>query len=115
MHAQIEENLKKSRQRLFFLRKLKLFSVSPRILINFYRCVIETCLARSILIWFNSAPKVEIDKLDRVVKSASYIIGVRMDSMNSIYARRLAKRTKTIMGDDLHPLSGYFELMPSGR
>ena len=48
-HARIGENLKKSRPRLYFLRKLKLFSVSQRIFINFYCCVIETCLFGSIL------------------------------------------------------------------
>ena len=50
-----------------------------------------------------------------------YIIGDsgvfiwRMDSKCSIYTKRLAKQTKNIIGNDFHPLSGYFELMPSGR
>ena len=39
---------------------------------------------------------VEIDKVDRVVNLASYILGVRTDYVCSVYAKRLAKRKKNI-------------------
>ncbi|KAI4896159.1 hypothetical protein NFI96_032373 [Prochilodus magdalenae] len=40
--------VKKVQQRLYFLRSLKKFHLSPRILVNFYRCTIESILTNGI-------------------------------------------------------------------
>ena len=57
---QVSENLKRAQQRLYFLRRLKSFGVNRHIFINFYRCIIESCLTSSIIVWFNTTPKCEI-------------------------------------------------------
>lgn len=46
-HLNTSTIVKKSMQRLFFLRKLKDFTSNCQILINFYRCIIESILTSS--------------------------------------------------------------------
>ena len=111
----IDDILKKAQQRMYFLRQLKSFRVSKRILINFYQACIESILTNSILVWYNAACKKDTGKLDRVVKNASYLIGQQMDSIDGIYHRRVGKRTGNIMNDDLHPGNELLTFIPSGR
>ncbi|KAJ8404745.1 hypothetical protein AAFF_G00336080 [Aldrovandia affinis] len=47
--------VKKAHQRLFFLRRLRKAHLSPQILVNFYRCAIESILTNSITVWYGTA------------------------------------------------------------
>lgn len=47
-------HLKKSRQCMYFLRRLKKFSMPSQILSSFYRCTIQSILTNSITIWLGS-------------------------------------------------------------
>lgn len=107
--------LKRARQRLYFLRKLKSFNVSCNILVNFYRTIIESVLTQSILVWFDGVSKVNLDKLDAVVRNAEKIIGVNLPSLESIYEERMGNKIDKILQEDEHPARHYFELLPHGR
>ena len=111
----IEMNLKKAQQKMYFLRLLKSFGVRSEILINFYRSCIESFLSNAILVWFNSATQKDRNKLNRVIKSASYIIGKPMQQLELIYEKRVKMRTSKIMHDIHHPSNSLFDFMPSGR
>ena len=111
----IVNNLKGAQQKMYFLRLLKSFNVSSYILVNFYRSSIESILSNAILVWYKSATKKDIDKLNRVVKNASYVIGSSMRKLDTIYEERVKSRTEKIMSDDTHPSHHLFELLPSGR
>ena len=110
-----QEILKKARQRLFFLRKLRSFGVSKAILVNFYRAIIESVLTFSICIWYGSATQADLRKLTSVVGTAEKIIGTSLPSLESIYINRMEKKTLKIMSDPCHPAFEYFKLLPSGR
>ncbi len=47
--------VKKSHQRIFFLRQLKTFGVSKVGMLNLYRAVTESVLTFSLTIWFGSS------------------------------------------------------------
>ncbi len=47
--------LKKSHQRLFFLRRLRKFGMSPSILRSFYTCTVESILTGCITAWFGNS------------------------------------------------------------
>ena len=108
-----QEILKKGRQRLYFLRKLKSFGVSQLILVNFYRAIIESVLTASIHVWFGRANQAEINKLSAVVRTAERIIGTSLPSLHSIHSDRAVKKTKKIMADPVHPAYRYFKFLPS--
>ena len=51
-----------------------------------------------------------------MVKNASYITGVKLDDMKTIYGKRMKKRVDNIVQDIHHPATNeFFHLMPSGR
>ena len=50
-----QHNARKSQQRLYFLRKLRKFGLSTKLLSNFYRCAVESILTSSITGWCGAA------------------------------------------------------------
>ena len=56
--------LKRTHQRLYFLRQLKKIGLSRHILLQFYRCVIESVLTFSVFVWYGSASQQEKDRLE---------------------------------------------------
>jgi hypothetical protein len=67
--------VKKAQQRLFNLRRLKKFVLSPKALTNFYRCTIESILAGCITAWYVNCSALNRIALQRVVRSAQRITG----------------------------------------
>ncbi len=53
--AHTDAVLKKAHQRLFFLRRLRKFGTSPRILRSFYTCTVESILTGCIPAWFGNS------------------------------------------------------------
>ncbi len=51
----IQTQVKKARQRLYHLRQLRKFRVSPAILKTFYSGAIESVLTQCISVWYNNA------------------------------------------------------------
>ena len=113
--ANSDEIIKKGRQRMFFLRKLKSFGVKKDILINFYRAIIESILTTHILVWFGRINQNDLRKLESVIRTAERIIGTSLPSIHSIYQDRTLKRVTNIMKDNSHPALNYFHYLPSGR
>ncbi len=69
----LEETLsivKKAQQRLYFLRQLRKFNLPQELLKQFYSAIIESVLCTSITVWFSSAIKSDLRRLQRVVRTA---------------------------------------------
>ncbi|KAI4905056.1 hypothetical protein NFI96_016034, partial [Prochilodus magdalenae] len=90
-------------QRLFCLRRLRKFGLPPDILINFYRCTIESILTACITVWYGSCTAYDRKALKRVVRTAESVIGSCL------------RKTQKIRLDSSHPAHGLFTLLPSGR
>uniref|UniRef100_A0A4W5NM05 Reverse transcriptase domain-containing protein n=1 Tax=Hucho hucho TaxID=62062 RepID=A0A4W5NM05_9TELE len=67
--------VKKAQQRLFNLKRLKKFGLSPKTLRNFYRCTIESILSGCITAWYGNCSAHNRKALQRVVRSAQRITG----------------------------------------
>ncbi len=65
--AHTDAVLKKAHQRLFFLRRLRKFGSSPRILRSFYTCTVESILTGCITAWFGNSTAGNRRALQRVV------------------------------------------------
>ena len=107
----------KAQQRLYFLRRLKSFHVSTKILIMFYRAVVESILTQSITVWFGHTSAADRKRLGRVIKYASRIIGheAELATIEELYHRRVIKRSKAIIKDEHHPANSLFRLMPHNK
>ena len=98
-----------------FLRELNKFHLSKSVLISFYRCVIESVLTFSITVWYNNLTVDDKRKLNKIVSTASRVIGEQLPTLESIYRQRLRKRSVKIVEDPSHPAYELFDMLPSGR
>jgi hypothetical protein len=67
--------VKKARQNLFPLRRLKRFGMGPQILKRFYSCTIESFLTGCITAWYGNCSAFDCKALQMVVSTAQYITG----------------------------------------
>ena len=107
--------IKKAHQRLFFLRQLKKFKVSHSILTQFYSAAVESFLTFSITVWYSSTCQKDKDQLERIVRTASKIIGSDMKPIASIHSLRSDRKVMAIVQDTSHPANHLFQPLPSGR
>ena len=106
---------KKAHQRMYLLRKLRNFGVSGPVLESVYRSLIESILTFNIIVWFGLLTVKEKSRLMRIVKTCGKIVGVPQRQLSDLCDKAMEKKAKSIMCDCSHPLSQYFELLPSGR
>ncbi|KAL0152343.1 hypothetical protein M9458_052066 [Cirrhinus mrigala] len=107
--------VKKAQQRLYFLRQLRKFNLPKELLKQFYSAIIESILCTSITVWFSSATKTDLRRLQRIVRTAERIIGTTLPTLQDLYSSRVSKRVSKIILDPSHPAHILFELLPSGR
>lgn len=107
--------IKKSRQRLYFLRLLKKFKVSTPILKAFYSSAVESILTGSIITWYGNATVREQKELQRIVRSAERCIRQPLPAVKDIYTKRVLSRAHNILKDQSHPGYGLFKKLRSGR
>ncbi|KAI2646110.1 putative RNA-directed DNA polymerase from transposon BS [Labeo rohita] len=95
--------------------ELRKFNLPQELLKQFYSAIIESVLCSSITVWFSSATKTDIRRLQRTVRAAERIIGIPLPNLHDFYTSRVRKRAKKITLDPSHPAHSLFELLPSGR
>ncbi len=113
--AHTDAVLKKAQQRLFFLRRLRKFGTSPRILRSFYTCTVESILTGCITAWFGNSTAGNRRALQRVVRTARHIVGGELPSLQDIYTRRCTRKARRIIKDSSHPSHRLLSLLPLGR
>ena len=84
-------------------------------MLTFYRAVIENVLTFLITLWFGSFLVKEKFRLNRVVKTASRIIGRALSSLESLYQQHLLGRSSLISQNLSHPAHDRFAPLPSNR
>ncbi len=86
--AHIQTQVKKARQRLYHLRQLRKFMVSPAILKTFYSGAIESVLTQCISVCHGNASIQDCKALQRVEHMAERISGSALPSLQDIYHKR---------------------------
>ncbi len=112
-HIQIQ--VMKARQRLYHLRQLRKFRVSPTILKTFYSGTIESVLTQCISVWYGNSSSQDCKALQRVVRLAERISGSALPSLQDIYLKRYRSRAVKIIKDSNRPGNCLFTLLPSGK
>ncbi len=62
-------------------------------------CHHRDVLCSSITVWFGSATKTDIRRLQRTVRTAEMIIGASLPSLQELYTSRVRKRAKKVTLD----------------
>lgn len=105
--------VRKARQRLYHLRRLKKFKASNTVLQSFYTSTIESILTGCITAWYGNTTMQDRKALQRVVRSAERTIGRQLPNLGDIYCKRCKDKTKNILKDPSHPDYGLFTLLHS--
>ncbi len=111
----IQTQVRKARQRLYHLRQLRKFRVSPSILKTFYAGTIESVLTQCISVWYGNSSSQDCKALQRVVRLAEHISGSALPSLQDIYIKRCRSRAVKITKDSNHPGNCLFTPLPSGK
>ena len=107
--------IKKCKQRLYLLRKLKSFDVSKKILLLIYKSLIESILSFNVVTWHNYLNLRQKNKINGIIKMCSRIVGENGSSISQLYNVSLKRKARQCTSDEKHPLYKMFERMPSGR
>ena len=109
--------VKKGQQRMYFLRQLNKFGISPSILKRFYHAVIESVLTSSITVWFGRASYEEKTQLETLVRCASKIIGLTLPTIEWCVrkSKNIVRKSKNIVRAATHPANHLFKLLQSGK
>ncbi|TWW65219.1 hypothetical protein D4764_21G0001190 [Takifugu flavidus] len=100
--------IKKAHQRLFFLRTLRKNQLSSAVLVNFYRCAIESILTNCVSVWYGSCTIAEHKALQRVVKTAQRITRTTLPAIGDVQRKRCLHRARSILKDSSHPAHRLF-------
>lgn len=84
-------------------------------MVQFYRAAVESILTYAITVWFGNMSAEDRRQLDRVVRTASKIIGCNLPPLAVIYKARLQKKGLKILKDSSHPANNLFNLLPSQK
>ena len=84
--------VKRARQNIYPLRRLKRFSMGPEILKRFYSCTIESILTGCITAWYGNCSASDRMALQRVVCTAQYITGAKLPAIQELYTRRYQRK-----------------------
>ncbi len=95
-----------AQQRLYFLRQPRKFKLPQELLKQFYSAIIESILCTSITVWFSSATKSDLRRLQRVVRTAERIIGTPLLTLQDLYSSRMSKRTTSALGGKAYSVAG---------
>ena len=104
--------IKRARQNLFPLKRLKRCGMGPQILKRFYSCTIEIILTGCITAWYGNCSASDHKALQRVVRTAQYITGAKLPTIQDLFTRRCQRKALKLVKDSSHPIHRLFSLLP---
>ena len=107
--------IRKCKQRMYLLRKLKSFDVSKKILSLIYKSLIESIVSFNVVTWHNYLNLRQKNKINGIIQMCNRIVGENSSSISKLYNFSLKRKASQCTSDLKHPLHPIFEMMPSRR
>ena len=95
--------MKKTKPRLYCLRKLRTFNVHNTLLQLFYTSILSSTWTFGLACWGGDLLNYDRDKLNRIIKTASVVIGKEQEDIGTIHVHRTLSKMKKILNDKTHP------------
>ncbi|TWW65250.1 hypothetical protein D4764_21G0001500 [Takifugu flavidus] len=95
---------KKTMSRLYFLRRLRSFSVCSRMLHMFYQSVMASTIFFAAVCWGAGIKAKDANRLNKLIKKAGSVVGCRLDNLDEVVRDRMVLKLRTIMDSPSHPL-----------
>lgn len=107
---------KKTKQRIYFLRRLRSFGATRQILLLFYNAVILSVLQYCNAVWYSCLSSSVKSGLKHLIKVCSKIVGQHLEGLYEItYHNNTMRLAKNILSDVNHVLNSEYVLLPSAR
>lgn len=94
---------------------MQTFLKGKEILETVYRSLIESVLTFDMCTWFGNLGVKNRNKLSRIVKLGSKIVGKGQGQLADLYTTHMRRKAHHIVSDPVHPLFTEFRKLPSGR
>ena len=72
----------------------------------FYQSVVSSILLYAVVCWGGGIKAWELNKLNRTIKKASSVVGLRIEGLQSVAERRIRDKLNSIKVNPSHPLYG---------
>ncbi|KAI4902472.1 hypothetical protein NFI96_003096 [Prochilodus magdalenae] len=95
---------KKGQSRLYFLRRLRSFNICRTMLRIFYESVVASAILYAVACWGSRLRVADANRLIKLIRKASDVVGVELDSLMAVSERRTLSKLQTIMDNGSHPL-----------
>ncbi|KAK0135164.1 RNA-directed DNA polymerase from mobile element jockey [Merluccius polli] len=95
---------RKGQSRLYFLRRLRSFNICRKLLWMFYQSVVASVLFYAVVCWGGSTSKRDSSRLDKLIRRAGSVVGMKLDSLVSVAEERTLNKLLDIMDNVSHPL-----------
>ena len=89
--------------------------MGPQILKRFYSCTIESILTGCITAWYGNCSASDRKALQRVVRTAQYITGVKLPAIQDLYNRQCQWKAHTILKTPATQVKDCFLCFPHGQ
>ena len=97
--------VKKTKPRLYCLRKLRMFTQHFLLQLFYTSIIVSSTLTFGLACWEGNLLKRDRDKLNRIIKTASVVIGKEQEGIDTIHAHRTRSKMKKILKDKTHPFN----------
>ncbi|TWW59213.1 hypothetical protein D4764_06G0007430 [Takifugu flavidus] len=95
---------KKAMSRLYFLRRLRSFSVCSRMLHRFYQSVMASTIFFAVVCWGAGIKAKDANRLNKRIKKAGSVVGCKLANLDEVVRDRMVLKLRTIMDSPSHPL-----------
>ena len=115
-HVHVENLCTRLQQRMYFLRRLRLYGVNSKLLFLFFQMILESVIRYSMQTWYGNLSVQLKSRLGRLISTAFKIVGYQEQCyLQSLYEKSVLREAHKILDDPDHILNQELELLPSGR
>ncbi len=95
---------RKGQSRLYFLRRLRSFNICRTMLRMFYESVVASAIFYAVVCWGSRLRVADANRLNRLIRKASDVVGVKLDPLTVVSDRRMLHKVKAILDSVSNPL-----------
>uniref|UniRef100_A0AAX7SJH0 Reverse transcriptase domain-containing protein n=1 Tax=Astatotilapia calliptera TaxID=8154 RepID=A0AAX7SJH0_ASTCA len=95
---------RKGQSRLYFLRRLRSFNICQKMLRIFYESVVASAILYAVACWGSRLRVADANRLNKLIRKASNVVGMELDSLKVVSERRMLSKIKTMLDNTSHPL-----------
>ena len=95
---------RRDRAASILLRKLRSFNICRTMLRMFYESVVASAILFAVVCWGSRLRAADANRLNMLIRKASDVVGVELDSLTSVSDRMMLLKLRAILQYGSHPL-----------